>query len=96
MHWLREGTKNLGEFLERDPLDPKPSQNLTDMANGGAYLYFSSAYGGGGQWYMLVFRLEDYSNPIQTKDGVRACDGTMFHYGNDSNGIVTIGRDCQK
>lgn len=97
-HWIREGTVgNLGEFLAKDPLDPKPSQNVFfSPLNGGAYFFFSAGYGGPRQWYMIVFGLEDHSNPIQTKDGVRACDGTMFHYGNDSNGVVTIGRDCQK
>lgn len=84
----------LHPYLAKLPLDPK---NDAGYAYNGvyAYSYFSSGYGGGGQWYMIVYRLEDGSSVLQTKDGIRACDNTNFHYGNGSNGVLTVGRECQ-
>lgn len=73
------------------------------------YSYYASGFGGTGQWYMLVFELEDESHEYQTKDGVLSCNypnqpptansyhpAGGFHYGNNSNGIITIGGDCQR
>lgn len=97
-HWIRNGTTiNLGEFLNKDPLDPleKTSPSFVPY-NGGGYYYFSWGYGGSGQWYQIVFGLEDYSNPLPQKDGVINCLGNFSHYGNNNDGLVTIGRDCQK
>jgi len=30
---------------------------------------------------------------LQQQDGVTAPNGTYFHYGNDSNGIITVGKN---
>jgi len=49
---------------------------------------------GPGQWYMIVYGLEDKTNSIQSLDGVRACDGAYFHYGSGSNGLMTVGGNC--
>lgn len=95
-HWVRNGTTNLSEFLAQDPIDPKPAPSPNwQPVDGGTYFYFSNGYGGSGQWYMIVFGLEDSSNDLQNKDGVTACNGTHFDYGTGSNGIITIGRGCQ-
>lgn len=95
-HWIRDaGTTNLGAFISKDPLDPLdvPSANWTPVG-GGAYFYFSNGYGGTGKWYMIVFGLENTSHDLQDQDGVVACNGSTFHYGSGSNGIITIGQDC--
>lgn len=83
----------LRPYLATLPIDPK---NESGYAYNGvyAYSYFDSGYGGPGQWYMLVFRLENTSHDYQTKDGVKSCTTTNFHYGNNSNGIITIGGNC--
>lgn len=94
-HWVRNGATNLGAFMAADPKDPRQgsSPNWTPL-NGGTIFYFSSGYGGSGKWYMIVFGLEKYPNPLEKQDGVKACDGTFFHYGSGSNGIITIGANC--
>lgn len=94
-HWVRNGNTNLGAFLASDPLDPKQaaSPNWTPV-NGGTIFYFGSGYGGTGRWYMIIFGLENYPSPLENQDGVRACDGTNFHYGSGSNGVLTMGGNC--
>ncbi|NMB48032.1 prepilin-type N-terminal cleavage/methylation domain-containing protein [Candidatus Kuenenbacteria bacterium] len=84
----------LAPYLSKLPIDPK---NEAGYAYSGVYTYsyFSSNYGASGQWYMIVYRLEDGRSILQTKDGVRACNGSNFHYGNNSNGVLTVGRECQ-
>lgn len=75
---------------------PKDPQNTGDFGYNGSYVYsyYSYGYGGPGQWYMLVFRLENSPHRIEAQDGVRACNGHHFHYGNNSNGIITLGGSC--
>ncbi|MBU2007868.1 type II secretion system GspH family protein [Patescibacteria group bacterium] len=94
-HWLRTRAVNLGKFLVQDPVDPKPvsSPNWLPIG-GGTYFYYANGYGGAGQWYMIIYGLEDKAHPMQNLDGVKACDGTVFHYGSGSNGIITVGGDC--
>lgn len=93
--WVRNGSTNLGKFLAADPLDPKQGSSPNWLPfNGGTIFYYANNYGGPGQWYMIVFGLENYPHPLEEQDGVRACDGTNFHHGTNSNGIITIGADC--
>ena len=96
-HWIRDnGTANvLAPFLSVEPIDPIQGSlpNWTPL-NGGTIFYFASGYGGSGKWYMIVFGLENYPHFFENQDGVRACDGTYFHYGSNSNGIITIGANC--
>jgi len=96
-HWIRNGASNLGAYLSNDPIDPKQgsSPNWTP-GGGGTYFYYANDYGGAGQWYMIVFGLENTAHAFQSQDGVTACDGTYFHYGNGTNGIITIGANCAK
>ncbi len=86
-HWIRQGsTINLGEFLTTDPIDPKPSApNFITVGN---YYYYSN-----GQWYMLVFKLEQGGHPLEDEDGVTDCNETHYHY-NDS-GVLTLGGSCE-
>jgi len=96
-HWIHDnGVVNvLSLFMSTEPIDPKQgtSPNWTPL-NGGTFFYFASGYGGTGQWYMIVFGLENYPHPLENQDGVKACDGRYFHYGTGSNGIITIGASC--
>jgi type II secretion system protein G len=94
----------LRPYLSQLPVDPT---NTGGPAYGGGYVYsyYSSGYLAPGQtnqqWYMIVFRLENQTSPAQTTDGAWSC-GTgsntlprqLFHYGNDSNGIMTVGGNC--
>jgi len=97
-HWIHDsGAANvLSPFMPVEPTDPQQesSPNWTPL-NGGTIFYFASGYGGSGQWYMIVFGLENYPNPLENQDGVKACDGTNFHYGSGSNGIITLGSNCR-
>ncbi|MFC1612875.1 type II secretion system protein [Patescibacteria group bacterium] len=94
-HWVRRGVVNLSEFISKDPLDPKQggAPNFRPY-NGGTIFYYANGYGGAGQWYMIIFGLENYPHYLESKDGVTACNGTYFHYGSGSNGIITLGGDC--
>lgn len=83
----------LKPYLSALPLDPK-NEAGTAYSGNYTYSYFASGYGGSGQWYMMNFVLENKTHPFQNQDGVRACDGTNFHYGNGSNGIITVGGNC--
>jgi prepilin-type N-terminal cleavage/methylation domain-containing protein len=98
-HWIRNGTTvNLGEFLNTDPIDPLQTTTAKWWpAGGGTYYYFSLGYGGSGKWYMMVFGLENGGHPIEKEAGVTACNDTFFNYGaSHTDGIVTVGRDCQE
>jgi len=98
-HWVWDGgSLALDEFLKVDPIDP----NQGDTAHwpprdgsGGIY-YFAQNYGGSGDWYMIVFGLENDSK-FEDLDGVTACNGHYFHYGSSSGAnkhIITLGGAC--
>lgn len=93
-HWIRDsGGIALTNYISKDPY--RSDQGSTpDWLSAGAktIFYFSNGYGGGGQWYMLVFSLENPHRALENADGVTAVNGTYFHYGNGANGILTIGR----
>jgi len=100
-HWIRDnGAANiLSSYLSVEPIDP--IQHALSIPKwlpykSGTIFYYSSDYGGNGKWYMIVFGLENYPHPIESQDGITACDGHYFHYGNDNNGIVTIGANCNR
>jgi len=91
--WLRDSSSDLSNFISTDPIDPSQKATASWLpADCGTY-YYSLNYGGQGQWYMIVFCLEDHSNALQQQDGVTAPNGTYFHYGNGSNGIITVGQN---
>ncbi len=89
--WLRDATSNLSAFLGKDPIDPT-NQSPPVFASGEDYFYFSQGYGGTGQWYMIIYRLEIPNPVLEGQDGVTAPNGTYFHYGNGTNGIMTVGK----
>lgn len=88
--WIHQGASNLSGFLDPPPTDPINEGTFSDK---GPYFYFASGYGGPGQWYMIVMNLEG-NHIIESQDGVTTPDDTSFHYGNGSNGIITVGL-CQ-
>lgn len=97
-HWIRDnGEANvLSPFMAAEPLDPMQGSSPNWLPlNGGTIFYFSAGYGGPGQWYMIVYGLENHRSPLEDLDGVVTCDGTNFHYGTGSNGIITIGSSCE-
>lgn len=87
--WLRDSLRTTAGFIAGDPVDPL---NKLGSFPREAYYYYSQGYGGDKQWYMLLYGLENYPNPqVENNDGVTTPNGTYFHYGNDSNGIITVG-----
>jgi prepilin-type N-terminal cleavage/methylation domain-containing protein len=101
-HWIRDnGTTNvLGSYVSAEPLDPKQAGTAPFYPNnGGAYFYYSNYTGGyssNGQWYMIVFGLENYPHPLELQDGTIACDGSPFNYSEYGSGIITVGTKCKK
>ncbi len=85
--WLRDSSTNMTGFLPTDPIDPINQNNWTR----GAYYYYSLNYGGEQQWYMIVYALENRNPLIENSDGVTAPNGQFFHYGNGSDGVITVG-----
>ena len=85
--WLRDSTSNLSGYISSDPADVK---NTTTWPTG-AYYYFSAAGGNPYQWYMIVYTLENPNKGIEATDGVTAPDGTYYHYGSGTNGVITVG-----
>lgn len=83
----------LAAYMSTLPKDPQNTGGYT-YGGGYTYSYYSSGYGGSGQWYMLLFRLENSPHSFEEQDGLTACDNTYFHYGSGSNGIVTVGGSC--
>lgn len=94
---LDDGEVSLQGIMTTDPIDPQQGDVIGGNWLSGqdsAYYYYSRGYGGAGQWYMMVVKLEDDSHEQQELDGVTACNDQYFHYGNGSNGILTVGRNC--
>jgi len=88
-YWIRTTASGLaptlGEFLSKDPIDPLQGASPVWAPTGGhTYFYYANSYGGPGQWYMIVYGLENANNPIRAIAGVTACDGTKFDYGSAS------------
>ena len=90
----------LEPYLPTMPTDPV---NMTDggspwgSANGTSrlnYCYYGRSYGGPGEWYMLVFRVEQQNIALDAQDGVTACNGTNFNYGGEDGHIITMGGSC--
>jgi len=88
-HWVRNGATNLSGFIDTEPIDPK--QGSTPEYFGATYFYYSPA---GGAWYMIVYKLENPNSRLEAIDGVRDCNNTYYHYGNGTNGVLTVGTSC--
>ncbi len=80
----------LGSYMAKLPTDPNQSGSGWPGGGSYGYAYFSSGYGCGQQWYMLVYNLENAQGP---DPGVTACDGTTFRYGGSgaNTNIKTVG-----
>lgn len=90
--WTSAFATALSPYMPVMPADPINDGAPYSGLHG--YSYYANAYGGPGQWYMIVFNLEN-NHAIEKQDGVRAYDNTYFHYGNGSNGIITVGGGCR-
>lgn len=94
-HWIKDnGVANvLAPYIDKEPYPANQSSppNWVDTGGEKSLFYFSGNYGGDGQWYMLVFALENPNKTLEASDGVTAPNGTYFHYGNDTNGVLTVG-----
>jgi prepilin-type N-terminal cleavage/methylation domain-containing protein len=99
-HWIYDGATAdaLAPYLPKDPLDPVPrAASLAAWpVEPGVYFYYSDQSAQFKGTYMIVYRLENYPNPIELTDGMTDCLGITRDYGNDSNGIITIGQSCPR
>ncbi|MEZ4180227.1 MAG: type II secretion system protein [Candidatus Doudnabacteria bacterium] len=94
-HWIRHyGTSGvLSPFLAAEPVDPKQGSTAKYLPSSGGTYFYLSTYPG--NWYMIIYGLESYpNNEIEQSDGVTNCTPTYYHYGNNSNGIITTGQSC--
>lgn len=88
--WLRDATTDLAAFFpSKDPIDPKNTTVLTSPLFSSAYFYYAVA--APRAYYVLVYTLEKPDKTIENSDGFTAPDGINFHYGNNVNGVVTVG-----
>jgi len=60
------------------PVDPKNEAAPPYYGAGYSYAYYASSYGGTGQWYMIVFMLEQKNHFFQTQDGVKLVMARFF------------------
>jgi len=94
-HWIRDGvtTNVLAPFMPVEPTDPLQGSSPNWLpGNGGTFFYYSD---GTAPWYMIIYGVENYPHPLENQDGVTRCsDGQVFHYGDGSNGILTVGVSC--
>ena len=84
----------LNPYLSKLSIDPKQSPSGTWPGSAGehGYAFYSRTDSGcvQGQWYMIVYQLENAKGP---DPGLTACDGEFYQYGgigSDTN-IKTIG-----
>jgi prepilin-type N-terminal cleavage/methylation domain-containing protein len=98
--WIRDnGTLNvMAPYLPSDPIDPAPQAPV--LANWavepGVFFYFSNqlpTYNGS---YIIMYKIENSPHPVELTDGVTDCVGATRDYGNDANGIITVGVNCPK
>jgi prepilin-type N-terminal cleavage/methylation domain-containing protein len=90
-HWIRQGTSNLSKYFIKDPIDPSQGTALVCLpVNGGTIHYYGES-----KWYMLVLGLENPNPRLESQDGVTNCSGSNYHYGNGTNGLLTLGaKNC--
>ena len=92
-------TSTLGSALEpylpSVPIDPV-NENTNLSAYGYlSYCYYAQNYGGSGDWYSLVFTVEEQNIDYDGTHYSLACDDTKFQYGGTSDGyIMTVGGSC--
>ena len=116
-YWiLNKGSTSTGalaSYLPKDPVDPK-SSSVASPINSGAFIpnvyYYASSpkdlvHNIGGLAYVLVFTLEDTSNPVLKKDGALTDDDysggnlccsngyVMQNFYNYGAGVVTLGNN---
>jgi prepilin-type N-terminal cleavage/methylation domain-containing protein len=86
-HWIRSSSGDtLSTYMSTDPVDPKQGAAPVWNPASNTYFYYST-----GQFFMVVFALEDTGHSLQDGDGAFQCTGSVYHYGNGSNGIITLG-----
>lgn len=82
----------LSPYISSLPHDPIEDTDTSHMAYSGyqLYGYYGAGYGCSGQWYMIVYTLENGS--ASYNPSVTTCDGTTFQYpGVGGNRTKTVG-----
>ena len=83
----------LAPYISQLPEDPV-NQSTPATSGGQTYSYYANGYGGAGQWYMIVFRLENQNIPFDQQNRSRACNGIIFNYGGVDGYIITTEGSC--
>ncbi|XKT74850.1 MAG: type II secretion system protein [Patescibacteria group bacterium UBA2103] len=85
----------LSSYITSLPTDPINTAGGAGYNNDQyVYSYYASGYGGSGQWYMIIWELENSNQAFEGTDGVTACNGQVFHYGSGTDGRVSTGGTC--
>ena len=84
---------DLKPYLSSMPVDPV---NQPGASYNGAqtYCYYADNYGGSGDWYMLVFTLENKNLAYEQTHAVTTCDNHVFQYGGGAGYTMTVGSNC--
>jgi len=90
--WLET---QLADFIPSLPVDPTNDSNPPYYSAGFSYAYYSSGGSSLGQWYMIIFKLENQNVKLDQQDGVWAEYGTFYDYpsaGTADGYVITQGR----
>jgi prepilin-type N-terminal cleavage/methylation domain-containing protein len=94
-HWIKHNTNEgvLSAYMTSEPVNPTQGSTAS-WAKKDVYYYY--APDADAKWYLIVYKLENFPNPLENQDGVTNCGGTLIHYGSGSNGVITVGVSCSK
>ncbi len=88
----------LKEFLPTMPIDPTNDCAGYSYAGYKNYSYFGIEYtppgGKPGQWYMIVFTLENKNMNLDISNSSKDCIGNIRNYGGNDGNIITLAGDC--
>jgi len=89
---------DLSEFLSTMPTDPTNDCAGYAYAGYKNYSYFGTSYyppgGSPGQWYMLVFTLENQNLSFDSSHSSTDCNETIRNYGGVDGYIMTVAGNC--
>jgi prepilin-type N-terminal cleavage/methylation domain-containing protein len=104
-HWIKDvpnGFRTLDGFLKIDPTDPSSASVVSDFPQKGTYFYASNSDDAlsAGQWYVLVFKIENAGNGRQYPNQVNVtkCNNNVskiLQFGGSNDGFITVG-NCAK
>ncbi len=83
----------LEPYMPTMPVDPV-NEATAAYSGGLSYAYYAIGNGGSGDWYVLIFTLENQNLPLVQKAGVTDCNSVLWNYGYGNGFTFTMGADC--